>query len=860
VTLTERERELDLVAGRVQGARTGTGGAVMVCGESGAGKTSFVEAFTTVSGGGMRVLWGVCDPLSTPRPLGPLHDLASEFSPATRQLLTTGEQPVDIFAAVFADLCLRPTILVLDDLHWADQGTIDLLRFLLRRAPQTHLLAVGTARDDELGVSHPLRSLLGDVARSPHSTTITLNPLSLEAISALVGDRDVDPVRLHRITGSNPFFVAEMLDHRGDDLPTTVRDAILARTVDLDAAAWDVLHLLTCATGAIADHLLAGLGVTADALHALDAARLIRRDTRGLAFRHDLCRRAVAAVMPPGVEPGLHRRFIAAHRAAGDTDPAVLVHHAAGAGDRDLITTAGVQAGRRAATSGAHTQAVEFFELALQHGGVLSADTEAELLEQLAEEYYLVDRLDDAVAACRRALRIRQDTRDPVAIAANHHSLAIYEWYNGHRDTADHHLLTAVDLLRGDSHTAAAQGVLGHVFATQAFLALQSSHLDRTADIITAARDIALRTGDPDLTVRVEVVERLRDLLCGREDARADMLTLLSAGLGEIDETYSTGYTNLSYFDVEQRRLDAASELLEMCLPLMVEHDLPICHVVQMGSRSRLHLLTGDWDEALADADVVLERPSAPLARTWPLLIRALVALRRDGDDGGNIDAAWELAGHLGELVRILPVAAAIVERAWLTGADDTRLDRCRALLVEATGPGLDWARGELAVWLHRLDGSVADCAVAPPYRDLLTGQCTRAAEAFDALGAPYDAALALIDSGDPDAARGAVDVLDRLGAAAVAARVRLDLRSRGLRTVPAPRWATTLTNPAGLTARQVEVLRLIDEGLTSVEMAQRLFLSVKTVDHHVAAIMTKLDVPRRRDAVRRARELGILT
>ncbi|WP_156448376.1 AAA family ATPase, partial [Mycobacterium sp. NAZ190054] len=322
MTLTEREHELDQLAARGTAARTGRGGAVLVCGESGAGKTSFVETFVAGLPEGTRVLWGACDPLCTPRPLGPLHDLACRFGAATQRHLRDGDQPYDIFAAVFDDLRADPSVLVLDDLQWADQGTIDLLRFLLRRAPQSHLLTVGILRDDEVGVSHPLRGLLGDVARSPHAQSLTVPALSPAAVATMVGDRRVDPDRLHRITGGNAFFVCEMLDHDGADLPVTVRDAILARTADLDAAAWDLLHLLTCAPGAIGDHLLIGLGVTLPALRALDQAKLIRRDARGVAFRHDLCRRAIAGVIPPGAEPGLHRRFLDALRDVSDEDPA----------------------------------------------------------------------------------------------------------------------------------------------------------------------------------------------------------------------------------------------------------------------------------------------------------------------------------------------------------------------------------------------------------------------------------------------------------------------------------------------------------------------------------------------------------
>jgi DNA-binding CsgD family transcriptional regulator/tetratricopeptide (TPR) repeat protein len=861
VILTEREHELEVLANRVAAARSGHGGAVMISGESGAGKTTFVEALVKRAGNGGRVLWGACDPLSTPRPLGPLHDLAHEFSSATRELLRNSEQPVGIFSAVFDELNAEPTILVIDDLHWADQATVDLFRFMLRRTRRAPLLIIGIARDDEVSVAHPLRLLLGDLARAPHGQTLVLPPLSVDAVTTLVGDRDVDPGWLHQVTGGNAFFVCEMLDHGGAELPTTVRDAILARTANLDAEAWDLLNLLTCAPGAISDDLLTDLGVTLPALRALNEAKLIKRDSRGVTFRHDLCRRAVSSIIPPGAEVGLHRRFIEAHRAASHSDPAVLTHHALGAGDKALITSAAVDAGRAAARSGAHTQATEFFEIALEHSGLLADATEAETLELLADEYYLTDRLDDAIGACRRAMQIRQDMGATVAISANLHSLAVYEWYSGNRDAADDHVADAITAL----DTAVVQQdasrliQLGHALAMQGFLAVQSSQIDKAAKLIARAREIADQAGDLGLSVRVRLIGYYCALLAGEHTARDGLVAELTAGPKYIDETYSGGYTTLTYFDVEQRRLSLASDLLDTSIPLMIEHDLPICRMVQLGSRSRLKLLVGDWDDALGDADTVLESRSAPLARTWPLLIRAVVSLRRHGDDAGGLEEAWQLAYRFGERVRMLPVAAAIVERHWLTGVDDPRLDECREALATAPMTGLEWSRGELAMWLRRIDPNFVTDAVAEPFQLLLYGEFEGAADAFHRLSTPYDAALALVDSGDAALCRRALDVLDRLGADAVAAKIRADLRAQGVRMVPAPRRATTLANPAGLTTRQVEVLRLLEGGLTNAELADRLFLSVKTVDHHVSAILTKLEVTKRRDAVRKAREVGIL-
>src|SRR5690349_14205576 len=359
VRLIERTDELGRLRGRADSARAGRGGMLIVSGESGAGKTSFVESFVDEWVRDERVLWGVCDPLPTPRPLGPMRDLAHRLSPASREVLEHSDAPYDIFAALYDDLCTAPSVLVLDDLHWADQGTIDLLRFVLRRISQTRSLIVGIVRDDEVGADHRLRELLGDVARSPRAESVAMPPLSLQAVEALVGERTVDPVWLHTVTAGNAFFVSEMLDHHGDDLPMTVRDAVLARTAGLDAAAWDLLNLLACSPGVIPDYLLADLGVTVPASRALAAAGLIRRSSRGVAFRHDLCRLAVRSVIPPGAEPRLHRRLIDAYEATGHVDPAVLTHHALGAGDVDRIRRYARDAGIAAARTGAHTQSAE---------------------------------------------------------------------------------------------------------------------------------------------------------------------------------------------------------------------------------------------------------------------------------------------------------------------------------------------------------------------------------------------------------------------------------------------------------------------------------------------------------------------
>lgn len=857
VGLLERDGDLAALLVHWDRARDGSGGMVIVGGESGAGKTTLVQAFNQELAGEAPVLWGACDPLSTPRPLGPLHDVADELGGAASALLRDAGHSHEIFAAVFEHLRLQPTILVVEDLHWADQGTIDLLRFLLRRIGATRSMIIGTVRRDEIAASHPFRTLLGDTARSPDAFCLDLRALSLDAVASLVGDRPLDPSWLHELTGGNAFFVAEMLDHGSGELPVTVRDAILARTADLDAEARAVLDLLACAPEAIPDQLLPVLGVGIPPLRALDEAGLIRRGRRGVTFRHDLCRLAIVGSLPPGGEVALHRRMLEALECCSDPDPAVLTHHAVGSGDAERTLRHASVAGVAASRAGAHRQAAAFFETALEHGAPETAREEAALLELLAAELYLIDRLEDAIDACKRAIALREEAGDATGLSADHEALSVYEWYNANRSVAERHASEAVAVVDRKVDL----GQLGHAHAMQAYLALQATDLRRARESVARARQIAVAVHDRRLDVRIGLIEGICAMLDGEDDGRQSILSILGSATEHFDEIYSSGYSNLAYLDVEQRRLRDAAKVLEVSLPLTVERDVPICHVWQLGARGRLHVLEGDWAAAVADAESVLGAPSAPLARTWPHLVRGLVALRQGGEADEDLETAWELACRFREPLRLLPAVTALVERSWLLGTPDARIDEAVDLLHGTTGAGLEWARGDLAVWLRRLDPSLAveQVAVAEPHRLQLAGSHLAAAEAWAELASPYDQALALVDSQEADAARAALDLLDRLGATAVAAKVRQDLRDRGMTAVPARRRATTRKNPAGLTDRQVEVLRLLDEGLTNAELAERLYISPKTADHHVSAILSKLGVTSRRHAGRAGRELGII-
>jgi hypothetical protein len=364
VHLLERDHQLRCLRRVWDDALGGSGSIVLLAGESGIGKTRLARVFVDGLDHG-QVLWGVCDPLGVPRPLGPLHDVAADLGDPLARLLADGAPLYEISGELLSLLKARSVLLVVDDLQWADEATVDLLRFLLRRLPGTRSLVLATYRADDLDHQHALRGLLGDVARAPGATRLDLAPLSVEAVTTIVGARDIDPTRLHRLTRGNSFFVTEIVSQDGEALPTTVRDAVLARAAGLDTAARDLAELVACAPTGIPDVLLPALGVGSGPLRTLDAAGLIARERRGITYRHDICRLAVADAIPPGGDVALHRRMLAAFETQPDSDPAVMVHHALAAGDAERVFSYAGRAGRVAAGSGAHTEAVRFFRTAL---------------------------------------------------------------------------------------------------------------------------------------------------------------------------------------------------------------------------------------------------------------------------------------------------------------------------------------------------------------------------------------------------------------------------------------------------------------------------------------------------------------
>ena len=404
--LLERENALYLLLEARADALAGTGRIALVAGEAGIGKTSLARSFADDSRGDTRILWGACEPLFTPRPLGPIDDIAQEVGGPLLDALARGADRVTILRSLLTELQTPPTVAVLEDVHWADEATLDAIAYLGRRLDSAACLLVLTFRDDELGPRHPVRLVVGELP-SRLTIRISLDPLSEEAVAELAHQAERSPHGLYAATGGNPFFVTEVLAAAEGDIPETVRDAVLARAGRLSGAGRRLLEAAAVIPGHPQIWLLERL--EPDAIPHLDeclASGVLRATPGGVEFRHELARLAVEESLTPNRRIELNRTAFRAiaDPPTGEPDLAALAHHADTAGDAEAVLHYAPRAAERAAQLGAHREAAAQYARALRFSDSLPLEAQAELYESLSYECYLTGEFGDAIAASTQAL------------------------------------------------------------------------------------------------------------------------------------------------------------------------------------------------------------------------------------------------------------------------------------------------------------------------------------------------------------------------------------------------------------------------------------------------------------------------
>ncbi len=862
--LIEREPALDILEAAFGDADAGRGRLALVTAEAGGGKTALIEAFCATRSGSTRVLRGACDALFTPRPLGPILDIAPDVGPELAELLRGDAIPYRVATALIDDVRRNePTMLVIEDVHWADEATLDVLRLVARRIDAARVLIVLSYRDEAIDSRHPLRVMLGELASSLAITRVPLAPLSPAAVVELAGPHGVDADALYQATAGNAFFVTEVLAAGGDDVPATVRDAVLARAARLTSEARHVLEAVAIAPQHAEPWLVEALSGEIDTRldECIAAGMLVVSGDGTFAFRHELARLAVEESLTAATRLSLHRAALEALVTRGEVDPdlARIAHHADGAGDRAQVLRFAPAAAARSSSVGAHKEAAEQYERALRYADELPLAEQAELLKLRSHECYLTDQADEAIDALRTATECYRELGDRLQEGGTLAKLAEILWCPGRGEEARRTAREAVVLLE----LLPPGRELALAYENLAFVLMQAADIDEARTWAQRALDLAERVADPDVVCGALLQVGRLEMYSDKE--RGTQMVEQAAKLAELSglhDRVADAYLNLAGNAAATHRYDRAHRLFERGLTYCHEHGNDLIELYLLAFRSLAELEQGLWPQAAESARLVLVRPVvSTYPRTLSLAVLALVRARRGDPDVLPVLAeARALSEPTRELPRLAPVAAAGAEFAWLRGDPAGAREATDGALALALRTGFQSEIGRLQAWRRRAGiEEPVHSAAAGPHALELAGDAAAAAANWSELGRPYEAALALADVGTEEALRQSLEKLDALGARAPAAIVSRRLRELGARDIRRGPRPATRRNPAGLTPRESEVLALVADGLRNAEIAQRLFLSPRTIGHHVSAILRKLDVGSRGEAVAAAQRLGLL-
>jgi len=869
--LLEREDQLGALNDATATAASGSGVVVLVHGEPGVGKSSLVRTYLRHLSPDARTFVGACDDLITPRALGPLRDAVRWRGGPLADALASGADRDGVFGAVVEELS-HPrdvTVLMIEDVHWADDATLDVLQYVVRRIDALRAVVVLTYREGDLRHEHPLRTLLGTIP-SRSLQRVAVPRLSEAAVEELADGTGLDAVWVHRVTAGNAFFVTEMLA-AGDAMPANVVDAVLARTRQLDDASQAALEQLSVVPTGV-DHrmvesLVGGLEMLAEA----ESRGMLRVDRERVSFRHELARRAIEQSLPQARRVALNREVVAALLARQDADLARIVHHAVEAADVDTIVTHAPEAAREAARAGAHREALSHFDQLLRHEAHLPPEELPRLLEEYAWELYNAHRFVEAASVAERACALWPGVGDDAELGTAYVTLSRHRWMCGDVKGSWEAIDRATEILDGtDDLAARAQA---HTYRG-AILALQEEVEDALPQL-ARAQQLAEEAGSDTLVALClnyrgicamemrqddEAVALLRQSLARAKEAHDVLRSHIRAYAGEH---IARAYTNLAATLMILERWEELQEVLAEALPYTIDAGFS-SHVYNLRVRDAASLVHfGQWDAAealLAELHQAVDDPGV-LGRYMLPLYGRLLARRGRPSAESVIRRAIAVADSSGVPGLIAESRLAFVEWAWLTGDPEAARTPLEAALTVLPANRHQRLRAELLRYGQRAGLlEQADFDGCPePWATALRGDWFAAAVGFQARGDEYDRALELAMSGDVGVTVMALEILDKLGADATSELIRRRLKDLGASRVPRGPLATTRSNPAGLTDRQVDVLLLVRDGLTNAEIAERLYLSVRTVDHHVAAILDKLEVPSRREAADRAVQLGLV-
>ncbi len=850
--LVERQQALASLSSAFASACAGAGRTVLLSGEAGVGKSSVTQHFLSLVRAHVRVFVGGCEVLSTPRPLGPIQDFAVAMGGKVLQLLTQGDKSAWIAQALLAELAsTQTTVLVFEDVHWADHATLDILKYLGRRIGPLNALLLITYRDDEIPSEHPLHSVLADLPATSTSRVL-LKPLSREAVDALMLQSGREIPRLFQVTRGNPFFVNALLATPEDDAQeaiASVKDMVLARLRRLGGSARELCEFVSMVPAQIEFSvlMLSKLMTEEELIEAIDAcllAGLLEQDATHLRFRHELARQVIESSLSTNRTRELHTRVFSALLLAPAISVARLVHHASKARLADRVLEFAPKAAAEARRLGAHREALTYYDHLRAQLVKAPRRTQAEILEGWAFSYAAVAWANKKVfEALLQAVTIWQELQDIERAGIALRLLAFGYWITGNRQQSVLKLDEAIALLESIEPTAAL--AIAYSMKTKVYLAQAES----VQAISMGRRAIALGEKLGDNEARAHALTYLGTALLRAEQAEGALVLAEGIALGRthgLHESTTDAYHNLTETLVKQYRLEEAKQTCLQALSFAGQMDISQAYL--RGLEAQIAAFQGRYADALDSAKKSLTAlPVEAGFVRWPALLAQGMALSRQGRAGAieALNECLDIATRLEFTQDILPSAAALVEHLVFVGLTEKARQILASAWQKRGKERNSWMIGVLSAWGVRLGVALDspqeqdDAILAKPFQLELQGKFADAALVWRNIGAPFEEAMALMHCGH-SGILSAIEIFTRIGAQKALALANAEARSKGVRGVKRGRYRSANENSVGLTAREVQVLQLVSKGLSNAEIALQLRRSERTVEHHVSAMLGK--------------------
>ncbi len=666
--LLDREPELATLRRLVDALDEHAGKVVLIRGEAGIGKSALVQAFLRSQNDDVTSLYGGCDDLFIPQPWGPFWDIAR--SEATlRPALDAGDRSRLLDALVYLlARPTRPTILVIEDTHWADEATLDAIRYLGRRIGRTNGLLLLTYRDGEVDDDHPLRRVIGDIPPGD-IVRLHLDGLSLEAIAEIAADTQLDAHEILRATRGNPLLVTEMVFGSGDSVSSSLSDSLLARLKRMTIASQEALKTLSVIPEPIPrSDALRLSGVDTERLDECEQRGFLEPSDDMVTFRHDLIRRAVESVMSTSQRHAKLRAALAG--LPEETHPCLLIHCASEVKDIDRLIDLAPRSARYAAAAGSHIQAAEDFREVGPYLDRFVPEDLGPLLDAWAREEFLVDDVAEAIRINGLARDHYRRIGDPGAESRALAHAAHYCENDGQRARAEELAAEAVAVLGAEP----AGMDLARALEVNAYLQMMAGDAEAVFELV----DATIEAGGPDIDDAILVRSLVhRGIMANIVDYPTGRVSLDEArdraeATGQWYEASRAPFLHASAA-AEAYDLGVASDYAKRALVTAARHEMPNLEVYAKALNARIAELVGRWDEAADLAREVLDASAISLMVALPIL-GGIEARKGRASARDVLMRAWEKASQAGEMQRLAPAAVAVAEHAWiLRGLDRPR-------------------------------------------------------------------------------------------------------------------------------------------------------------------------------------------